>query len=231
MFQSCDVSRKGATTSDHGQLSALSQPQALETKTYNARTVLQSHARITRMEPTEIQEFSNQLKEAGEGKKEESLTSISLAISILAVLVAMVTVLGHRTHTEAVLMEGRATDQWNEYQAKKIRQDNLSVVVETLGLNGTPTPAVQQKIGEFKAHIAKWKDDLVEQQSKAHEFEAEVTHAERQAGRYDLGEALLQIAVVLCSVTLFTRKRTYFFFGLSLGVAGLIVAATALIVH
>ena len=188
-------------------------------------------ARITGMEPTEIQEFSNQLREAGEGKKEESLTSISLAISILAVLVAMVTVMGHRTHTEAVLMEARASDQWNEYQAKKIRQDNLSVVIETLGLNGNPTPAAQQKIAEFKAHIAKWKDDLAEQQNKAHEFEAEVSHAERQAGHYDIGEALLQIAVVLCSVTLFTRNRTYFFFGLGLGLAGLVAAGTALLVH
>ena len=183
------------------------------------------------MEPTEIQEFSNQLREAGEGKKEESLTSISLAISILAVLVAMVTVLGHRTHTEAVLMEARATDQWNEYQAKKIRQDNLSVVIETLGLNANPSPAAQQKIAEFKAHVSKWKDDLVEQQNKAHEFEAEVSRAERKANRYDLGEALLQIAVVLCSVTLFTRNRTYFFFGLSLGIIGLLVASTALLIH
>ena len=37
------------------------------------------------------------------------MTHVSLAISILAVLVAMVTVLGHRTHTEAVLMQARAS--------------------------------------------------------------------------------------------------------------------------
>ena len=66
-------------------------------------------ARIGRMEPTEMQEFSKQMKEGGE----ESLTKISLAISILAVLVAMVMVLGHRSHTEAVLMQSRAGDQWN----------------------------------------------------------------------------------------------------------------------
>jgi len=185
------------------------------------------------MEPTEIQEFSNQLKEAGEGKagKEESLTTISLAISILAVLVAMVTVLGHRTHTEAVLMQSRAGDQWNEYQAKKIRQDNLSVVIDTLGLQPGTNPAIQQKIVEYKAHITKWKDDLSEEQNKAREFEAEVHHFEAQAGRYDLGEALLQIAVVLCSITLFTRNRTYFILGLGIGIGGLAVAATAFLVH
>ena len=180
------------------------------------------------MEPTEIQEFSNQMKEAG---GEESLTQISLAISILAVLVAMVTVLGHRSHTEAVLMQGRATDQWNEYQAKKIREDNLSVVVDTLQLASAPSSAAQTKLAEYQAHIAKWKSELAEEQDKAHEYEEDVKHTEHQAARYDLGEALLQIAVVLCSVTLFTRKKSYFLFGLGLGVAGLIVAATALTVH
>ena len=82
------------------------------------------------MEATEMPEFSKQMKEAGE----ESLTSISLAISILAVLVAMVTVLGHRSHTEAVLMQSRAGDQWNYYQAKKVREDNLSLDLDMLQL-------------------------------------------------------------------------------------------------
>lgn len=188
-------------------------------------------ARIPLMEPTEIQEFSDHLKEANEGGG-ESLKTISLAISILAVLVALVTVLGHRTHTEAVLMQSRAGDQWNEYQAKKIRMDNLSVTVDLLDTQPTTNPATTAaKREEYKAHIAKWKQDLAEEQVKAREFEAEVTRSERQAARYDLGEALLQIAVVLSSITLFTRNRGYFFLGLALGTVGLVVAASALLVH
>jgi hypothetical protein len=182
------------------------------------------------MEANEVQEFAKQMKESGE-EGGESLKVISLGISILAVLVAMVTVLGHRSHTEAVLMQSKAGDQWNEYQAKKIRMDNLSVDVDLLALQpSNDSAAVAAKTKEYQAHIEKWKSDLVEEDEKAREFEREVTHAEAQAARYDLGEALLQIAVVLCSITLFTRKRAYFLFGLSLGIAGLIVAASALLI-
>lgn len=181
------------------------------------------------MEPTEIQEFSNQLKEAAEGK-EESLTTISLAISILAVLVAMVTVLGHRSHTEAVLMQSRAGDQWNEYQAKKIRMDNLSVTVDLLAMQ-TASSSATAKLAEYRTHITKWKADLAEEQDKAREYETEVAHAEHQASHYDLGEALLQIAVVLSSITLFTRNRTYFLLGLTIGAAGLIITISGLLVH
>jgi hypothetical protein len=181
------------------------------------------------MEADEVQEFAKQMKESGEGG--ESLKSISLGISILAVLVAMVTVLGHRSHTEAVLMQSRAGDMWNEYQAKKIRMDNLSVDVDLLALQpSNDAAAVAAKTKEYQTHIQKWKSDLAEEQEKAQEFEKEVNHAEAQAARFDLGEALLQIAVVLCSITLFTRKRTYFLMGLALGAAGIAVAVSALMV-
>jgi hypothetical protein len=183
------------------------------------------------MEPTEIHEFSEHLKEASEHGG-DSLKSISLAISILAVLVATVTVLGHRTHTEAVLMQSRAGDQWNEYQAKKIRMDNLSVTVDLIGAQPTTNPALTAaKLAEYKAHIQKWQHDLTEEQAAAREFETEVKLAEHKASRYDLGEALLQIAVVLSSITLFTRNRAYFLLGFTLGAAGLAVAASALLIH
>jgi len=180
------------------------------------------------MEATEMQEFSKQVKEGGD----ESLTSISLAISILAVLVAMVMVLGHRSHTEAVLQQSRAGDQWNLYQAKKIRMDNLQANVDMLQLQPTTdAAATKAKIVEDKAHIAKWTADLAQEEDTAREFERGVEHAEAQAARFDLGEALLQIAVVLSSITLFTRRRSYFVGGLGLGVVGVVIAASAWLVR
>jgi len=180
------------------------------------------------MEPTEMQEFAKQVKEGGE----ESLTNISLAISILAVLVAMVMVLGHRAHTEAVLMQARAGDQWNLYEAKKIRQDSLEVTVDQMALMPTvDAKATAAKSAEYKAHIAKWTEDLKEEQAAANDYEAEVTRAEAKAVHFDLGEALLQISVVLSSITLFTRRRSFFAGGLALGLAGVLVAGSAWLVR
>lgn len=180
------------------------------------------------MEPTEIDEFRKQVQEGGESR----LAHVSLAISILAVLVAMVTVLGHRTHTEAVLLQSRAADQWNEYQAKKIRQTEYAVAADLLNLQpNSNADAVNRKLNEYKARNEKSAGDLSEEQTKALELEAEVRKAEHQASRYDLGEALLQIAVVLASITLLTRRSAYFFMGLGLGTAGVIAAASALFLH
>jgi hypothetical protein len=181
-----------------------------------------------RMEATEMQEFSKQMKEGGE----ESLTGVSLAISILAVMVAMVSVLGHRSHTEAVLIQSRSGDQWSQYETKKIREDNLSLDLDMLQLQPmVDTKATEAKLEEYKAHLAKWNIDLAQEEDKAHELEHEAALAESRAGHFDLGEALLQISVVLSSITLLTRRRSYFFGGLALGGAGVVVAASAWLVR
>ncbi len=170
------------------------------------------------------------MQEAGEGT--ESLTRISLAISILAVLVAMVTVLGHHSHTQAVLEQSRANDTWNQYESKKIRADNFAVTIDLLTLQpNLNAEAVAKKLADYKSHLDKETHDLADLQQSALEKEAEVAHVESEADRFDLGEALLQIAVVLASITLLTRRRGYFFFGLTLGIVGLITAASAFLIH
>jgi hypothetical protein len=180
------------------------------------------------MEATEMDEFSKKMRESGES----GMRRVSLAISVLAVLVAMVTVLGHRTHTEAVLMQTRAGDQWNLYQAKKIRQVQISTAEDLLSLQPRANDAaIQKKLGEYRAHLSKWSQELVDEQQRAEEQERKVNLAERRANRYDLGEALLEIAVVLSSITLLTRQHAYFMLGLLLGLCGLASAASAVLVR
>ena len=67
-----------------------------------------------RMEPQEIAENAEKAGETGE-------RAIGLTMAIFAVLLAVATMLSHRSHTEEVLVETQATDQWNFFQAKNIR--------------------------------------------------------------------------------------------------------------
>jgi len=180
------------------------------------------------MEPTEVGEFAKEMKEGGEA----SMTHVSLIISVLAVMVAMVTVMGHRTHTEAVLMQSRAVDQWNEYQAHKIRSQQVSVASDMLSLQpSSNASAVQAKLQSYKASLDKWKQETDADADKAKEDEFEVNIAERRAARWDLAEAMLEIAVVLSSITLLTRLWRYALAGVILGLAGIAIAASTLLVR
>ena len=178
------------------------------------------------MEASEISEFGKEMQEAGE----HSMTHVSLIISVLAVLVAMVTVLGHREHTEAVLSQARASDQWNEYQARKNRSQQTSISADLLALQpSSNAAAVQAKLNTYKAQIGHWQEETDEDSKKAREYETEVDKAEHKAAKLDLGEALLQIAVVLASITLLTRRSLYVVAALALGGVGLITALLAFV--
>ncbi len=175
-----------------------------------------------------MQEFSKEMQEAGEA----SMKRVSLIISVLAVLVAMVTVLSHREHTEAVLFQARASDQWSEYQGRRIRQAELGLAADMLSLQpGISQAVLQPKLNEYKSRQERAQQQLEEDTSEAKKLEGEVRIAERRAARFDLGEALLQIAVVLASITLLTRRWLYVLFALVLGGTGILAAAAAVMVR
>jgi hypothetical protein len=181
------------------------------------------------MEANEAQELKEQSEEA---KKDASLRPVSFTMSVLAVLVAITTVLGHRTHTEAVLDQARASDQWNLYQAKKNRQYDTELTADLLGALPIRDQAAANKVTDgYKSHLQKWNDDLAEEEKRAKESEAEVRKAERHANRFDLGEALLEIGLVITSITLLTRQRVYWGLGMAFGAVGLGIAAWAFFIR
>ena len=174
------------------------------------------------MEPQEAHELQEQHEHAAH---EPSLRPVSFSMSVLAVLVAIVTVMGHRTHTEAVLYQNRATDDWNLYQAHKIRQYDTQLISDLLATLPIRDQNSANKITDgYKSHLQKWNQDLAEAQTTAREDEERVHHLERRANRFDLGEALLEIGLVICSITLLTRQRGYWYFGLAFGAAGVVAA-------
>lgn len=177
------------------------------------------------MEANEAQELQ---EHAEHGSHEQALRPVAFTMSVLAVLVAVTTVLGHRTHTEAVLNQNRATDQWNEYQAHKIRSNDTALAADLLGVVTITDKAAAAKIAKsYTDHQAKWTDDLKGLKDKAEGLEKKVEQAEARADRFDLGEALLEIGLVITSVTLLTRSRVYWYFGIAFALGGIVSAVSA----
>lgn len=181
------------------------------------------------MAANETQELQEQ---AEHGARDASMRPVAFTMSVLAVLVAIATVLGHRTHTEAVLNQNKATDQWNLYQAKKIRSNDTALASDLLSVVTIADKDAAQKLSKSYAdHQAKWNDDLKEEQEKAEGLERLVEHAEARAGRFDLSEALLEIGLVITSVTLLTRRRAYWYLGIVFAAGGTLSALSVLLVR
>lgn len=151
------------------------------------------------MEPQELAENEEKAKETGE-------RAIGLTMAILAVLLAASTLLSHRAHTEEVLLETRATDQWNYYQAKNIRSHLYDADAEIAGLFAEKGA---QAAADFRVQSAKQKKDSEEIQAEAEKLGREVDTASRKARFYDASELFLEVAIVLSSISLLAKSRLY----------------------
>jgi len=177
------------------------------------------------MEANETQELQ---EHAEHGSHESAMRPVAFTMAVLAVLVAITTVLGHRTHTEAILKQNQATDQWNFYQAHKIRSNDTELTADLLSVLTIADQHAADKLAQSYAdHQKKWADDLKDAQDKAEALETQVENAEARANRFDLAEALLEIGLVITSVTLLTRSRIYWYLGIVFSVGGILSAVSA----
>jgi hypothetical protein len=178
-------------------------------------------------------EEMHELQEHAEhARHDPAVAPVTLTMAVLAVLVATVSLLGHRTHTEEIVLQNKVTDQWAYYQAKNIRRHTDELFADlTKVLPGRDEESVAKLREKYKTEAERYRDEQKELDAKARELEQETDLARRKADRFDLGEVFLEIALVITSITLLSGRRLFWHLGLILGTGGILVAASAWIVH
>jgi hypothetical protein len=157
---------------------------------------------------------------------------VSVTMAILAVLGAVITLLGHRAHTEELLLQAKATDQWAYYQAKNIRLHEMEAVADMLGSLATNDKEKTAQVHEkYVKEVERYKNDKDTISEEAKGLEAERDLVSRRADRFDGGEILVEVGLVICSVTLLTKRRYFWFTGMVFAAAGAILAVTGFFVH
>jgi hypothetical protein len=178
-------------------------------------------------------ESINELHERAEkGSEDRNLAAVTVTMAILAVLIAGASLLGHRAHTEELLLQTQATHQWAYYQAKDIRRRSYEVLLDELTVfqlqNPAQAAALKDKYTKEVDRAAGQQKDI---QAEATKDEGEVAVNQKRADRFDLGEVVLESSLVICSITLLTRKRFFWLLGTFLGFLGVVISATGFLIH
>jgi hypothetical protein len=175
----------------------------------------------------------NELHENAEHAREHpDLAPVTLTMAVLAVLVATVSLLGHRTHTEEIILQNKVTDQWAYYQAKNIRRHTDELFADLTTVMATKDSEAAAKLHEkYRAEADRYKEEQKELDGKARETETETEHTRRKADRFDLSEVFMEIALVITSITLLSGRRIFWHLGLLMAAGGILLAASAWIVH
>jgi Domain of unknown function (DUF4337) len=179
----------------------------------------------------------------GHGKKpaENQNRKIALLIAVLALFLAISETLGKSAQTRGIELNIRASDTWNFFQAKAIRQTTLRTAAEAMAIEATTRPddaykaAMSKQVETWNATVKRYESDPKEKDGRK-ELRAQAEQYERDrdialAGyhNYELGSAAYQIGIVLASAAVITGIMALAYGAAGVGVIGLIFTGFGLL--
>jgi hypothetical protein len=154
----------------------------------------------------------------------------ALLTAVYAVFLVIVSLGGNNAAKELSLSQQQASDQWAFYQAKTMREqlyhiEKLRLEDELAERGGGLTPVALEHKRAFLETVTRESERYAVEKEpiaeKARHLEHERDLYLARDPYFDFGEVLLQIAIVLASMSILTHARRIFFFSLVAALVGL----------
>ncbi len=154
----------------------------------------------------------------------------------------------NRLRTEAATAEVEKSNLFAWYQSKRMREEQYKIAAkQTAYIPGPADPLRTKDIEDWTKSAKEMReankdhDSLPElrtrgdeagkradeAKSKAKALRDEAEHVHHQADRLDIAHLLAEVALVVCSIALLTKKKSYWFVGIVVAVLAISVTASA----
>jgi hypothetical protein len=194
--------------------------------------VLAATTREMLMKADEAAEMMDREKETDHFK-----TRAAIVIAFFAMCLAITGLGGANATKEAFNSNIQAANFFAFFQAKNIRQTSYQLAAEELELTALSNPslpdearkAIQAKVDAYKKTVERYESEPDTREGKKELLERARSHEEardralKQDPYFDYGEALLQIAIVLVSVSIVASLPWLAYFGGALGLVGILM--------
>jgi Domain of unknown function (DUF4337) len=185
--------------------------------------------------PHEQMEHAEHAQHAAHSNKQ-----IALLIAVLALFLAFSETLGKASQTEGISLNIKASDTWNFFQAKTIRQTTLRTAAQAFQVEAAAMPddtkktALLKQADDWMKTVARYESDPKEKdgrkelraQAEAYEHERD-THLARYHA-YEYSSAAYQIGIVLASAAVITGMAALVYGAMGLGIIGLALSGMGL---
>jgi hypothetical protein len=149
---------------------------------------------------------------------------VGILASLLAVLLAIVTIASHRTHTAAIMHKSGANDAWAHYQATRVKAHTIELGENMVRTFGGGNEAAKKMLDDYAGQKTKYEGQSKDIQAEAEGDDHKAEKDEERALRFDIGEGLLEIGLVLSSLYFIARRKMFPVMGVIAGIAGVAVA-------
>jgi hypothetical protein len=159
--------------------------------------------------------------------------TVALTTAVYAVVLAITALGGGNAMKEMLLAQQQASDQWAFYQAKVIREHQyriarLRLEVELTEREASMASEARQKYAALLAQATE-EEKRYNTEKTDIETEAKRLEHERDINRekdpyFDFAEVLLQIAIVMSSISILSTSRPMFLLSLVLAICGTLLS-------
>ncbi|HEY4062619.1 MAG TPA: DUF4337 domain-containing protein [Puia sp.] len=167
--------------------------------------------------PTE--HLTEEIQEKAEEKRERWTLYLALSTAFMAVLAAFGGLLAGHHANEALIERVKASDQWNFYQSKNLKQEiaaNTDQILHALGKAGN------ESIEDHSKDIARYDKEKEEIKKKALEAEAESEAHLAKHIPFSRAVTAFQVAIAISAIAVLTRRKRLWYGGLLLTVVGIV---------
>ncbi len=179
------------------------------------------------------QEQIDQAREA-RGETDHWPRVMAVTVSFLAASLALAELGAKSSQTEYITRNIAASDTWNSYQAKNLRASLWnSQAILLASLPNATDPAIQDRIKKAHSEEARMRDEpaagdgMKQLREKAKEEEHERDHSFHSYHGFEHTSSILEISIVLASVSVVTRVRSL---GIAAGAIGVLACGYGLAV-
>jgi hypothetical protein len=155
---------------------------------------------------------------------------VGVAVGVIGIVLAIVTIGSHRAHTQAVINRTEENDQWSFYQAKKIREQILTVGASLAKSLSADESRVQAIVDKYTEQAARYAEETKDIEKEARAKHAETAHEEARAIRLDLGEGFLELGLVMSSLYFLSKRRFFPVIGSIAAVIGAVLGLLGFLV-
>jgi hypothetical protein len=185
--------------------------------------------------PHEQLEHAEHVEHAGHSNKK-----IALVIVILALGLSFSETLGKSAQTEGISLNIKASDTWNFFQAKTVRQTTLRVAAQGIAIEAAAVTDEAKKAAMLKLaddwmktvtrydSDPKEKDGRKELKAQAEEYERDRDLWFAKYHNYEYSSAAYQIGIVLASAAVITGIVALAYTSIGLGLIGLVFTGLGL---
>jgi hypothetical protein len=163
------------------------------------------------------------LEELEEIKAKTFTKRIALTTAIFAVLLAVTSLGGNNAMKEMLLSQQQASDQWAFYQSKALREhlykiNGLRIEADLLERGAGMKPAAKKlyeaMLKDMRAEETRYGEEKMKIQEEAKHLEEERDKNRIKDPYFDYAEVLLQISIVMASISILAVSRQIFYFAI-----------------